>query len=236
MDLLINDIIKRGDLEAFKEVIESDFSAKNFEMLCRHNRLDMINFMLDQGFDINSKYDDPLIFSVLNTRNIKLIELLLNKGLDVNVENWRQENPLHQISNYRIYKMILDRINPEFIERKCRSGNTPLYTAIFHENITICRLLLNSGANVNSINYKQYTPLNITINLEKVKFGIAKFRIAKPEIVNLEIVKLLLEYGADPYIKNEMGQDCFHGASKELLTILEEHYQLCGGKSVKSAK
>lgn len=61
----------------------------------------------------------------------------------------------------------------------------------------MCRILCQSGANVNALNTKNETALH-----DAVRRG------------NDVVVKCLLNHGADPSIKNKSGEDCYELAAK----------------------
>jgi ankyrin repeat protein len=81
--------------------------------------------------------------------------------------------------NYvRIIEMFLKNgANPNIIT----SGDTPLKSAVYTENIKLVEILLDNGADPNFFPENEYSPLNLAC-----------------ETLNLEIIKLLLERGANP--------------------------------------
>ena len=68
---------------------------------------------------------------------------------------------------------------------------TPLIIAVIKENIEIARLLIESGANIDTGTSKEYdTPLIIAVKKE-----------------NIEIARLLIEAGANVNLVNQNGND-----------------------------
>ena len=80
-------------------------------------------------------------------------------------------------------------------------GCTPLEIACKKRNLKLCKILLLHGANPNYKNIELGTPL---------------MEVAKPYLDNfdkniyIKITKLLLEYGADTYIRDKYNHDIMH--------------------------
>lgn len=75
-------------------------------------------------------------------------------------------------------------------------NNTPLYFAVYVENVPIVKMLLRNRSDVNAVNNSGHTPL-ITAVLRK----------------NLEIIDLLIDSGAEIPRSGEMGKILLHGAA-----------------------
>jgi ankyrin repeat protein len=73
----------------------------------------------------------------------------------------------------------------------------PLHSAVARRNMEITRLLLAAGAEVNAIQADDFSPL-----LEAAQNG------------QLEMVKLLIEYGADPQQTNKDGKNALQIAGE----------------------
>ena len=104
----------------------------------------------------------------------EVVELLLDKGADVNLPNTKGETPLilamkhYYIPN--IVKLLLDKgaADPNISNRK---KETPLILAINYNTAKIVKLLLDKGANIYIPNSEGETPLFLTFkngNHEKI--------------------------------------------------------------------
>ncbi|KAM3132049.1 hypothetical protein pb186bvf_015793 [Paramecium bursaria] len=69
------------------------------------------------------------------------------------------------------------------------TGQTVLHQCVALDRLEIALLCLLNNANVNQQSNQKITPLHIAASLGRLK-----------------LAKSLLEYGADPYIKDELGQ------------------------------
>lgn len=69
------------------------------------------------------------------------------------------------------------------------NGDTVLHMICSDSDVAIFKYLLDKGADVNKLNYGQHSPLYMAVS------G-----------YNEEIIKLFLEYGADPYITTYQSQ------------------------------
>lgn len=94
-------------------------------------------------------------------------------------------------------------------------GYTPLHYAVKAEHVTIIKLLLDAGANINAREEETNSDTAISVATENC---------------SPSIVKLLLERGADPCIKGWMGNDANDradqrkdGLREEVLQVLSQH-------------
>jgi len=152
---------------------------------------------------------------------IKMLQLLIDKGADVNKCSEDAYPILCAVSEERsqIVKILLEaNANIDVIDK---FGDTPLTSAVIDENVEIVELLVkyadkDSIDRVGSIWVK--TPL-----------GIALFKL------NLPIIELLLKYGADPYIIDfdngnvpmieNIHEDADPAVKEQILSLVNKYYQ-----------
>jgi ankyrin repeat protein len=164
------------DLVIFNQLDTEVYSwTQMFEIVLQHKIHDRVNFLVQQGFDINvainvddddgdgeDEFGETLGYTFLHNavahQDLSAIEFLMHHGADVNSKS-------------------------SFL------GHTPLYIATNHFlNIAIVRYLLNHGAKVNILAVGNYSPLhNVALHGD------------------LKAAKLLVEYGADINVKDELG-------------------------------
>ncbi len=116
------------------------------------NDINRVKQLIAQGVDVNAAHEvhgnTLLIISILQN-NIDIIELLINKGADVNIENRHGETPL-LLAVYEedidIVELLID--TGAGINIKDDAGDTPLSLAVGNNDKYIIRLLLNAGAEV----------------------------------------------------------------------------------------
>lgn len=95
-------------------------------------------------------------------------------------------------------------------------GQAPLHFACCHNHKTTAKKLLENGALVNLQDYQGWTPLRSALN----RRNFAEYR---------ELIVLLLESGADPYLKSKSGRNCFFDiveGDHRLFVILEHLFNL----------
>lgn len=176
--------------------------------------------LIDAGADVtikNAKGETFLCNAALRGEQAKkLVELALQKGADVN-SKVNQDNtifielmktfaqlPAHEVDRRKnlleMAKLIvnyggeIDAVNSDH--------ETALFQAIRAKDFTLISYLLKLGVNPNIIN-----KYGRTILLEVVYQGVE----------SLDILLLLLEYGADPIIKNLQGETIFETLNKIIL-------------------
>jgi ankyrin repeat protein len=123
--------------------------------------LTLIQFLLDQGVDINAitkRGETPLHLAVLRSQK-SLVDFLLSKGADPNMATLdTKQTPLYWAAKWG-YKSVAESLlkfnaNPNHMCRDSLFGGnsfmeiTPLYIAIFNNYQSIAELLLNNGADV----------------------------------------------------------------------------------------
>lgn len=121
-------------------------------------------------------------------------------------------------------------------------GHTPLYTAIWNNELPILELLLQHGADVNAQDKYGNTALDTAIfRLEPkavallLQYGAdanekhpdglhsTPLHRAANNNVMIEIVKLLLQHGADVTIKDARGETPLHNAASKIAKLLLQH-------------
>jgi len=150
------------------------------------------------------------LFYASTQGNLKVAQLLIKHGADVNAQHSVGWRPLHTAS-YHGHLEILRFLIRSGADVNSREPNNlaPLHLASEYGHLEVVRALLESGADPNVWSWDG-TPL-----FEALKFG------------RLEIVPLLLEYGADINAADQFGGTLLHLASRtgsrEVAERLLEH-------------
>uniref|UniRef100_A0A6G6AB86 Ankyrin repeat-containing protein n=1 Tax=Borely moumouvirus TaxID=2712067 RepID=A0A6G6AB86_9VIRU len=160
-----------------------------------------IKSVLDKGYDPNNKLygDPPIMFAMNNKENIKIINLLLEYGADINQYDDKGWTPLMlSIFNMKIdvIKFLLEKgANTNKSDNHLSCLFLTFYNITFHNwNLDILELLLNHGMNPN---YDIFSTFNLVI-CDNIK----------------EIIMLLISYGLNTRIK-------FNG--KNVLDLIKEN-------------
>lgn len=165
-----------GSHEEFFRAIQQDNSTK-------------IESLLNQGFDantvnLNGQYG---INIALNNDSLKVVKTLINwSQTDVNKINLKGESPLMLATlkdNFELVQMLIQK--GAYVNK---TGWTPLHYAATKENLEIIKLLIDNSAYVDAKSPNDTTPLMMA-----AMYG-------APAIVNF-----LLQKGADPKLKNQVG-------------------------------
>jgi ankyrin repeat protein len=179
-----------------------------------YNDDDMINFLLDNGakIDATNKYGlTTLMYAILHDK-IDQVKLLISKGADVTKKSSEDQTTLMyaiQSSNIDIVELLLNKITDktqriEFINQVGTYYSALMY-AVTYNDFNMVRLLLENGANPNIISKYGNTALNSAIMFSNQKYyhyNKEKYDdIATHEMTN-QIVTLLLNYGANPNLKD----------------------------------
>ena len=144
-------------------------------------KVDNLRYNINQGdfetakrtlkeFGINFLDGDgrtALINSVIENK-IEFVNWLLDNGADINIQDSGGYSALHFVGQERLVeigKQLLNR-NPN-LELRDNYGNTPLWTAVMNsrQSLSVVKLLLDKGANVENVNNAGRTPGQMTMTI-----------------------------------------------------------------------
>jgi ankyrin repeat protein len=155
--------------------------------------------------------------------NINAVKLLIKAGADPNAENRRRATPLHYACDARpalssvwnpkrqaaIIQLLLR--HDARLEHADRGGATALHRAVRARSSEAVRHLLIAGARVNSrLGNQQSTPLHLAVH----STGAGGTAGAIDEQV--KIIRLLLQYGANPATPDATGKSAYEAAGNRI--------------------
>jgi len=165
---------------------------------------DSILMLSARGENVNVAHGHitPLILAI-KKGNADVVSALINAGADVN-QYASDMNALDVISEGRFSDIGKLLLAAEIdLNSFSGTGHSALMRSVLYTGEARCQWLLEAGADVNQ-QHKLHgdTALHYAVNTR-----------------NLTVVKLLLEHGADPYIKNEKGESAYFRAITNAPTI-----------------
>jgi ankyrin repeat protein len=173
----IHDAVIKGDIILVKNLLE-----KNPKLVNSRGKLDRtpLHLAAQEG-------------------NQELVELLLDKGADIDAQDQYHFTPLH-LASYEGRLEVVQTLLTKGANKNARDigGGTPLCIGAQCNKTEIVRVLINNGVDVNiSENYKR-TPLYWLAN-----FG------------QRDLAKLIIEKGADVNASSKIGFTPLHAAAKK---------------------
>jgi cytohesin len=146
--------------------------------------------------------------------NTYCVKKFLEQGVDPNVRDGFGKTPLHYAAMYG-YRDVAELLLNYGADPNARDygGQTPLHWAVGSGHPDVIELLLERGADPNARDAHGNTPLHIAAMTEyfsdvaEVMFEVAP-KVLGPAgfpYDRTDVVRLLLEYGADPTIENYAG-------------------------------
>ena len=147
---------------------------------------EMVKMLIEKGADVqgHKEYASPLFWAVRYNR-ADIAKLLLDNGADINLRNTQGQSSLFISARVQITNFLLENgADPKIIDK---SGNTPLHligTKHMHQEAVRTIIDFNEFQN-----FPQ--PENVVQEAVKEQLGVAR---------------LLIEFGADPNLKNKEGK------------------------------
>ncbi len=159
-----------------------------------------------------------------------VVALLLEIGTPVEMENENKQRPLHIAASNDAVQVaeLLIRRGAEIDPVEPRWNNTPIDFAVYHEHARMIDLLSGYTRDAGNLAFAgKAGRLGEVLGADP---GLAKntslFWLPEDEAVALEIAKLLLEYGADPTLRDNDGRSAADRARRRglhaLAALLEE--------------
>lgn len=156
---------------------------------------------LKQGIDVNAvnRYGTPALIFAIDHQRIKMAESLIEAGADVNLRDSWKATPLHYAANasdLHLCEMLLEKgANPNAVNQR---HMTPLHiAAIDGVNSEVVRLLLKTGSDVNAQDAEGHSALYLICSMTDERIT---------QTMQLKVGKLLMDAGANPFLKANEGQ------------------------------
>jgi ankyrin repeat protein len=235
-------LLETGKFDVNQQVVAGkELSWTALHAACEVKNSEMVGLLLENGAnpnirDICNNQTPTALMISINGRDIESVELLIKYKADLEIvisSHYSFIKPFSAFGNYEMVKMLLDRSCDSRNHAELEKLSLAVYDAARENHIKVVKLLLKAGANINVEGQKEIPVLmsvfasnNPDIIELLLKTGISNIdaqalilpyntilHIAA-ERGNLPAVKLLIEYGANPYVKNENGDTALQVAEK----------------------
>ena len=191
---------------------------------------DIKNLLSLYDIDTIDKKSETALHYAIQNEDHEMIDLLLEKGSNVNMKTYKLETPLHLATmnqDFTTVKKLLEH-KPNNINSVSKNNKTPLFIAIENENLDLCKLLIHHGADVNipctrekltpieyltKINSKNKNIINLILPISINKDPKNRILGYAEQNNNIELIdKLINVYGINPNTVIENKNTLLHRA------------------------
>jgi ankyrin repeat protein len=169
----------------------------------RRGQIDNIRLILSHNADIDALDNGgstplqlaiPEKYMAIPEANLEAVQLLLEQGAKINLQNHMGETALHRASQHGYLNIIQLMLNHDAnVDALDNEGSTPLHLAISEASLEAIQLLLNHGASITLRNGKGQTALH-----------------RASQRGHLDIIQLILNHGADVDTPDNDGSTPLH--------------------------
>jgi ankyrin repeat protein len=173
------------------------------EWAVSRNSPEIVNLLIGAGVGISKETvsNNSLLHYASRFNYQEIITLLIQAGINVDTKDSSGRTPLYLVVNNRPVRYEAARIllehgaDPNFYY----NSETLLHTAVTEQDTILASLLIDFGANVNTVNRIGFTPLFYAVFID-----------------NVSIASRLISNGADPFVIDRGGSGLLHYASRYL--------------------
>lgn len=213
----------------FKKKVKKEFGVVRppFHFACSQGYLPVIKAMLEKNVNLNikDKHNRTALYVALCKQNMHVVQYLMEQGINRDDSQLINGLPLLHYVAVQNFAPAVAYLVQELkvpVDQRAKEGDncTALHMACFAGCLEAAKKLIELGADVNSKDDEDYTPL--------------LHATQENSNTNLKVVKLLIEKGADLTAVCEGGKTCLHlamiaGREKEtrlsLVQLLLDHTQ-----------
>mmetsp|Transcript_932 Transcript_932/g.1405 ORF Transcript_932/g.1405 Transcript_932/m.1405 type:complete len:336 (-) Transcript_932:180-1187(-) len=253
LDDILEDLLNHNLSPAMNE-FQSDFnsdmdSIKIFEDV-RKGNVHSVEKFLESGGDINiiDKYSGATLLHIAcSTGQLEIVKFLLRKGAFIESEDFKRRKPLHSAANEGHGHVVLELLTRGArVNSRDNFDRIPLHLAARNGDKQTCKHLLNFGSNIEARDCRcSWRPLHyacrvgsndalhtlltngVKVNAQ-TKAGNTGLHLACDRCL-VEKVKLLLEWGANPNLRNARGERCVDVIGEwgglETKDLIARHFQ-----------
>ncbi|XP_046582993.1 uncharacterized protein LOC124290327 [Haliotis rubra] len=187
-----------------------------FSYLCENGLTSAVKHAINKGVEVN-QYRGPSVYTVILKGHLEVVELLVNRGYDV--ENQTGLTCAACSLNANMVRYFLDRgavVDGSAVGRTCEVGNRNIVEMLFEKGATVDmvspdgRSPLLSACNGNPAVVSYLLKKGASVNQASNVTGDTPLHIAAAIWGSTECVDLLLKAGADVNVQNNTGDTPLH--------------------------
>ena len=208
---LLKDLLDFGLIDNYER---NDDWASPFEWAIFHGNKDIVSLFLDYGLVEGGMFKTELTIAFEHGQ-LDIVKLLFQRGFDVNEQMEGRFDIDYSYNDEVISYPIIEATRAEsedLVKLLLDKGANPNSIGVsgcialhFAPNVEIAKLLVEAGSDINFANDEEYTPLHLAV-----------------ERKDEEVARFLLESGADKSLTNDDNQTAWQMASPQMKEALPE--------------
>jgi len=172
-------MIKRGDKKKFKEFVDTVKQDPHRYFYIKST----LAKLKEENIDVSTQgyLGQTLLHVALKLNDIKLFNLFIKAGVNMNIANEYGDTPLHKAVNEGKLKFIRSLVNSGCdLNVGASQEQTPLHLAALNGNIEIVKYLVEHGADVNMLDEVNCLPIDYAIEEKDEKM--IQYLMSKQEL------------------------------------------------------
>ncbi|KAL9969342.1 hypothetical protein ACROYT_G021546 [Oculina patagonica] len=222
-------------LDQGADIMATDSTCNScLHLAVKCSQIEMVRLLLARGkgkfLELRNNELQTVMHLAATHEDTEILNILLEDSFLVNQRDINERLPLHIAAENGSLECVASLLRCKtlltFANDRDKEGMSPLHLAASNKHVETCRLLMNKGSDVTSLNNRQRPPLHLAVqagSLETVRLLLGPMLPSTLEVKDaegntplhvacmynrLEILRFFLDQGADVTARNNENMTC----------------------------